>query len=188
MYAHVPSHGTRRSEDLRLRFPGRRRENVPQPLWRKSALDFWREAPVTDILDIYIFENAVRFTISETLISRVTSKRTREFLFHIFIIYIIYVCCLCIYLFTYFPEIYSYVCLNRYTCSREIRMTFIYTWVILKFHLFIERTHNFTIHNYYKRLLLTTWWQEILSEHAGNVLIFNKWYTTIFTLSFFAYK
>lgn len=28
-------------------FPGRRRENVPQPLWRKGAPDFRREAPIT---------------------------------------------------------------------------------------------------------------------------------------------
>lgn len=137
VYAHVPSHGTRPSEDLRLRFPGRKRENAPRPLWRKSALDFWREAPVTGVLDVYIFENAVRSTISETLISRV--KSIREFLF-IYLLFVLYTYVIySVYIF------YIFICL--YIFRRYIPSFF---WIVtrvlerLRWHLFIlESFKNF---------------------------------------------
>lgn len=85
-------------------FPGRRRENAPRPLWRKSALDFWREAPVTGALDVYIFENAISLHDFWNLsLFRWKRKRT-EFLF-IYLLFIHHVCHLYIYLFMYFPKV-----------------------------------------------------------------------------------
>lgn len=77
---------------------------------------------------IHFRKNAVRSTIPETLISRVTGKRTNFYLY-IYYLHYIYICHLYIYLFIYFPKIYSLVFgIFIHSCSRErSRWPFIYS-------------------------------------------------------------